>query len=146
MPYTPNGVVSNAFTFRDFMLTYFISGLTTEAEGDVVGRAVAIDATAANTVKLAGDGDAILGRVFSYEDRKQEGVKIVGIERKFVKRLPIKSGLTSDAVVAVGKTVIGAGAGEVKASGALSAANHTVNIVRELQTVDGVAYAVVEKL
>jgi hypothetical protein len=49
-----------------------------------VGLVVTQDSSAANTVKLAGDGDEILGRLESYEDRtatagyKVGTVKLVG--------------------------------------------------------------------
>ena len=39
-----------------------------------VGLAVVQDSTASNTVKLAGDGDLIFGRLENVEDRKVEGI------------------------------------------------------------------------
>ena len=40
------------------------------------GKAVTQDTTAANTVKLAGDGDLILGRLEIVEIRSQEGIAV----------------------------------------------------------------------
>ncbi len=40
-----------------------------------IGKAVALD-TAANTVKLAGDADTILGVLQTFEDRVAEGIRI----------------------------------------------------------------------
>ena len=47
-----------------------------------VGKAVTIDSSANNTVKLAGDGDRILGLVESVEVRTQDGVITVGVATK----------------------------------------------------------------
>lgn len=69
-----------------------------------IGRAVSMG-VAANTVKLAADGEAILGRLEVVEDN---GIGTVAL--KFVEQLPIKAGET----VVLGGTVVGAGSGEVK--------------------------------
>lgn len=136
MPYTPNAIVLEAFSFEADTFTRYISGITTQVAADIIGHAVALDATAAGTVKLAGDGDYVYGRVYQYEDRKQEGVKTVSVERRFVKRLP-----KTAAAIAIGATVVGAGAGLVKAAVSPDQNINTVIFVDE--TLD---YVVVEKL
>jgi len=54
-----------------FIWTFYgASGMTAADKG----KAVTLDTTAANTVKLAGDGEAILGILESVEVRAQDGV------------------------------------------------------------------------
>lgn len=68
------GVVSlNALHHEDAQYTFLVSGTVTTAD---IGKAVTIDSAAANTVKLAGDNDVILGRLESFEDRTAEGIKV----------------------------------------------------------------------
>lgn len=87
---------------------FYISGSVTQ---DDVGKAVTLDTSAANTVKLAGDGDVILGRLEVYEDRVQEGIKVATVNLAGGMKLPVKTGET----VNVGDSAIGAGSGEVRA-------------------------------
>lgn len=47
-----------------------------------LGKAMSQDVTADSTAKLCAAGDAILGALFSYEDRTVEGIKIGTISRK----------------------------------------------------------------
>lgn len=105
----------------DFQYTYSISGTVVEADE---GKAISLDTSATNTVKLAGDGDALLGRLFKYEDRVVEGTKLATIETKGGFRLPK---LESE-VIAVGNTVIGAGSGNVKAAGSANSSNHVTKV------------------
>lgn len=128
-----NAIVFEAFSFEDFTFTRYITGTV---DATCVGKAVAIDATAAGSVKLAADGDALYGRIYQYEDRTQEGVKVVSVERKFIKRLP------TTGTVNIGDHVIGGGAGVVKSATYAVANGESRNFV--LQT--GSGYAVVEKL
>lgn len=143
----PNQVVSWGFALPTTMFTYLISGTVTAAD---VGKAVTLDTTAASTVKLAGSGDKIVGRLEAYEDRTVLGVKVATVSRKFKDLLPIASGLTSFDVVALGDTVVGSGTatGTVKAlnSGTAKTPSWIDNVVVELVTISGVAYAAVEKL
>lgn len=74
-----------------------------------VGLAVVQDSTASNTVKLAGDGDLIFGRLENVEDRKVEGIKVGAV--KIIGGMAFKK---SGATVAVGDKVVGAGKGLVK--------------------------------
>lgn len=93
-----------------------------------IGKAVTLGA-AANTFKLAGDGDKILGRLEVVEDN---GLGTVAL--KFVETLPVKTGQT----IALGDTVVGAGSGEVKAA---ASADYTDNYVVEVRS----GYVVVVK-
>lgn len=101
-------VVSSGFPLDDFTFTYNISGVATQ---DDTGKALSLDPAAASTMKLAADGDTILGRLFSYEDRTQQGAGKTGaVQRKFKERLPAANGHG----IVVGDSVVGAGAGLVK--------------------------------
>ena len=66
--------------------------------------------TTANTVRLAGDGDPIDGRLETVEDRAQEGILVGTVAFRFANTLPIKTGET----VVIGSAVQGAGSGKVK--------------------------------
>ena len=101
-----NAIVLEAFSFESFTFTRYITGTV---DATCVGKACAIDSSAAGSVKLAGDGDAVYGRIYQYEDRTQEGIKVVTVERKFIKRLP-----KTAAAIALGDHVVGGGAGLVK--------------------------------
>lgn len=92
--------------------------------GDI-GKAVEIDAAADMTVKLATDGGFIFGRLETFEDRKVEGTKIGTISTKGMGRFPVKAGAL---LIALGNSIIGAGAGEVK--GVAAAANQANTIVK----------------
>lgn len=102
------GISLKGIYHDDWQYPFLISGTVTAAD---IGKAVTQDTTAANTVKLAGAGDPILGRLEVYEDRVAEGIKVATVALKGGVRFPVKSGET----VAVGDTVQGAGSGEVKA-------------------------------
>lgn len=73
-----------------------------------VGLAVTQDTTAANTVKLAGDGDKILGRLENVEDRTVEGIKVGAV--KIIGGMALKK--TGE--ITVGDMVLGGGNGLVK--------------------------------
>lgn len=102
-------VALDGITFPEFQVTMLISGSGLTASA-VEGKALSLDATAANTCKLAADGDVVIGRAVKFESRTNEGINVVTIATRFMNKLPIKSGET----VAVGDTVVGAGSGEVK--------------------------------
>jgi hypothetical protein len=54
---------------------------------DDLGKALTLDTTAPNTMKLAGDGDPVHGRLETYEDRSQQGAGKVGtVQRQFKER------------------------------------------------------------
>ena len=116
------------YHFEDWSFTFVLASGITASD---IGKAVSIDTSAANKVKLAADGDFVLGRLASVEDRTVEGQLIGAVELKFANILPIKSGET----VAVGDTVIGAGSGEVKTLKVtgVSAPDYSINFVAEIQ-------------
>jgi hypothetical protein len=96
MTYDPRKVVSAGFPLDDFTFTYNISGAVTQAN---LGAALTIDTTAASTMKLAGDGAPIHGRLQSYEDRSQQGAGKTGtVQRKFKERFPPPSVTASQSV------------------------------------------------
>lgn len=110
------------YDFKDEQFPVKLSGSPTTAD---IGKAVTQDTTAANTMKLAGDGDQIMGVLLTVENRTVEGTVIGTVSFEMATKLPIKAGLTGAAVVAIGSRLCGAGAGEVKAidiSGTPSAA------------------------
>ena len=139
--YTPNAVVAHSFSHPDFTLTMNLSGAPALTD---VGKAASLDATGSNTAKLAADNDVILGRLETVETGGLDGLTVGAIARKFQARLPIKAGLTGFNAVAVGDTVCGAGAGEVKAlnSGSAKTPNHALNIVVAIEG----SFAVVSQL
>lgn len=87
-------------------LTFILADDITEEH---VGLAVMQDTTAANTVKLAEDGAAILGRLENVEDRTAEGIKVGAV--KLIGGMAFKK---SSAAVAVGDKLVGAGEGLIK--------------------------------
>ncbi len=138
MAYNPAGVISYGFPIDVTIFTYLISGLADDAAvAAAAGKAVTQDLTAANTVKLAGDGDIIFGRVFLAENRTGGGIgiKTAAIQRLFKEKLPAAVGHG----IVVGDRVLGAGAGLVKKDAAATRANPVV-----VET--GTDYVVVEKL
>lgn len=132
----PNQVVSRGYSFEPYKFTYFISGTVTT---DDVGKAVSLDTTAANTVKLAADNDIIFGRLEAYEDRAVLGVKVATVARKFKDILPY-----TGTAPTIGQSVTGSGtAGVVKVA---TTQDIKDNRVVETLTINSVNYAVVEKL
>lgn len=125
MTYTPNAVVLEGFPFGTFTFSYLLSGVTATDDDAyaTVGKAVAQDTAAAGTMKLAGDGDAIVGRVYQAENRVLDGLVVGSIARKFKERLPAASGHG----ISVGDRIVGAGAGLVKA--AVDNTDHTQPLV-----------------
>ncbi|ESY35760.1 hypothetical protein NKK48_01520 [Mesorhizobium sp. C386A] len=120
--YSHQNVTLRGFHWEVSSLTF---NLATGIVANDVGKGVSVDTSGPNKVKLAADGDTIIGRLASVEDRSVEGTKIGAVELQFANILPIKAG----AVVAVGDTVVGAGAGEVKAA---ATPNHSANFVAEI--------------
>lgn len=127
-----NKVSLDAMFDEDCIKTFNVSGGVTAAD---VGKAVTLDTTAANTVKIADDGDVILGRLETVEVRSSsQRVGAVAMCGSF--RLPIGAN-----VVAVGDTLQGAASGVCKK---LTTANWALNVVVELVTYAGANYAVVQ--
>lgn len=143
MVYTASGVVSYGFPIDAFTFTYFVSGvaLTDAAANALDGRAVSLDTSAASTVKLTTDGEAIFGRVYRGENRQIAGVVTASIQRKFKEKLPATAGHG----IVIGGRVVGAAGGLVRAANTGVPAEVTAaadNIVVEV----GTDYVVVEKL
>jgi hypothetical protein len=109
------------YHMEDWSFTFNLAAGITGAD---VGKAVSVDASGPNKVKLSGDTDVIIGRLETVEDRTVEGQLVGAVELKFANTLPIKTGET----VVVGGSVQGAGAGEVKPL----AANYALNFVAEI--------------
>lgn len=106
---TQIGKVSlNSIHHEDAQYTFKISGTVTRADE---GRALALDPSAANTVKLAGDDDVILGRLGIYEDRVAEGVKVCTLSAEGAMTFPINPDASAsgpDELPAVGDYICGA--------------------------------------
>lgn len=124
--YNITGVVLSGFPRGTETFTYHLSGFAADASDETVaaaaGKAVSLDTTAAGTVKLAGDGDTIFGRVFVAENRAAiGGGKVASVTRTFKDKLPAAAGHG----IVVGDSVVGAGNGLVKKAGT---ANRTIVI------------------
>lgn len=100
------GVSLRGIPVEDFDFTWNLNSAVTAAD---VGKAMSIDTSAASTLKLAADGDAIIGWLVSYENRVQEGVKVGTASLKGCTSLTY-----SGTAPAVGGQVQGAGAGVAK--------------------------------
>ena len=124
------GISLRGMTHEKFHYPFFLAAGITSAD---VGKAVSLDSSAANTVKLAGDGEQVLGRLVVVEDRGVEGVLVGTVALRGGFRFTVAATQT----VNIGDTVVGAGNGEVKAA---TAANHADNMVVE---VDGTNVIVV---
>jgi hypothetical protein len=122
----------NGMVDEDSIFTFLCS--STVVAGTDEGKAVSQDTSAANTVKLAADGDRIMGYIDNIEVRSVEGVTIVGVVTKFIRRLPMKANET----FTVGDTAVGGGSGTVKVlktgSPAASAPDANQNRVLEVLT------------
>lgn len=134
MTYDPRKVVSSGFPLDDFTFTYNISGAVTQAD---LGSALTLDTAAASTMKLAGDGKQIHGRLYTYEDRSQQGAGKTGaVQRRFKERLP-----KTAAAIAIGDSVCGSATpGQVRK--AVAGTDPITNLVVEV----GADFVVVESL
>jgi hypothetical protein len=141
MAYNPAGLVSHGFPFGIFTFTYALSGVaaTDEAVAAAAGKAVSLDTTAPNTVKLAADGDAIFGRVYVAENRAVLGIRTASVARKFKEKLPAAPGHG----ITVGQRIVGAGGGLVK----LATANAGAGVPSDPIVIEtGTDYVVAEYL
>ena len=136
MTYKATAVVTNSFSFPDFTFSMNVSGAVTT---DDVGKAVTIDSATPNTVKLAGDGDHVYGRLESVEGGGLDGLSIGAVSRKFRAVLP-----TDGSAMNPGDEVSGsATGGAVKATAVQPAEDAKSNRVLEVLSGNRV---VVEKL
>lgn len=127
-----NGVSLRGLHQEEFNYVFNLASAIVAAD---VGKAVTLDTSAANTVKLAGDGDPIIGYLESVEDRTVEGISVGTVATKGVYKFTYTGTAPS-----VGDTVVGsATAGAVKDSAAsnmhinyvvaVDATNTTVDVV-----------------
>lgn len=100
------GVTLRGIPQQQFRFTFVLDSAIVAAD---IGKPVSIKAGAANTVEIAADDALIVGRLLTVEDRTIEGTKVGTVETKggFL--------LNTTGVIAVGDSVVGAGAGAVKA-------------------------------
>src|SRR5687768_1487975 len=125
------GVSLRGIVPDEFIVTWNVSG-TIDKSADI-NKAVTIDSTAKNTVKLCSDDSIILGILQSYEDRTQEGIKVGAVAHKGFFKVPYVNGAAA-LVPVVGHSVKGsATAGKVKPV----AAYDGPNIVVEVDTTNG---------
>ena len=109
---TQIGTTSLAGLFHEDFQYPFL--LATGIDADDVGLAVSIDASAANTVKLAIDDGVILGRLEFVEVRAIEGINIGTVSLFGGMKFPVTSGLDAGDVPDIGEYLLGGGAGGVK--------------------------------
>lgn len=102
-----------------FSFTFYLEAATLETD---IGKAVAVDGTANNTVKLAGDGDRVIGHLSTVEDRTVEGVLVGAVDLKGGFSMPY-----TGTAPAIGEGVLGsATAGVLKTSGAAAVAGQPI--------------------
>jgi hypothetical protein len=114
-------VTLRGFHWEYSSLTFNLAAGITAAD---VGKAVSLNGVVPNSVKLAADGDNIVGYLSTYEDRTVEGIKVGAVELQFANLLPIAA--SAQATLAVGNSVVGAGNGEVKAAATHNPRNNFV--------------------
>ena len=103
-----SGVNLSNIHIEDWHLPFNLASAITEAD---VGKAVSLDTSAANTVKLTADNEEILGRLEVVEIRASEGLRIGTVALQGSLVLPSVNGATP----ALGAQVTGsATAGVVK--------------------------------
>lgn len=94
----------------DNNLTFVLDSAITEADE---GKLVMQDTSAANKVKLCTDGAEILGKLFKYEDRTVERVKVGTVILVGGLEFPVAEGVTLN----VGDKVVGAAGGYCRKAG-----------------------------
>lgn len=94
----------------DNNLTFVLDDAIVEADE---GKLVTQDTSAANKVKLCGDGDEILGKLFRYENREVERVKVGSVIMVGGLEFPVAEGVT----LAIGDKVVGAAGGYCRKAG-----------------------------
>lgn len=107
---------------------YITFNLPTSVTSADVDKAVTLDSSAANKVKLAGVDDLIIGRLETVEVRSASQV-VGAVAIKGIFKLPIGVGQT----IALGSTVVGLGSntGTVKAAAAVDLTDNFVVEVNE---------------
>ena len=107
--YDPRKIVSYGFPLDAFTFTYKLPITITQLD---LGKAVTLDVTAACAMKLSVDGSPINGRLFSIENRTNQGAGYTGaVQRRFKEKLPAAIGHP----IVVGDSVCGSAVpGEVR--------------------------------
>jgi hypothetical protein len=102
------GVVSlRGIYHEDSAYSFLLASGIVQAD---IGKAVTLDSSAANTVKLAGDADPILGRLESVEARTAEGVTVGTVVLNGAFDFPVNPDATAsspDETPAVGDFITG---------------------------------------
>lgn len=134
-----NGVSLKGIHQEEFNYPFLVSGTpTTQMLLD--GGAVTLDTAANNTVKIAGVGDRIMGKLESYENRVVEGIKIGAVATKgsygFKYNL---NGAGTDVPPAIGGSVVGSAGGKVEA-----AAASADNVVVEVDTTNSICVVILK--
>lgn len=115
------GVSLRGFYSEDWNFTWNLSGAVTRAD---VGKAMSQDTATKNTAKLALDGELLVGKLSSYENRVQEGVIVGTLSQKGSFDIPYTGALT------LGASVVGSATpGVVKAAAAGSNPTRVVEIL-----------------
>ena len=114
------GVTLNGMVHPEFGYTFELDSSVTVND---IGLAVSMSDD--NKVIAAQDTKRIVGILFSYENRTQEGVKVGAVRTKGAWELPVKTGVT----LAVGDSVVGGGDGKVAKS-----ATYNSTVVVEVRT------------
>jgi hypothetical protein len=115
-----SGISLSGMQHEDFHYPFNLAASVVSTD---VGSPVALDATSATTVKIAGDGDAIIGKLVYFEERSVEGIKTGTVTLRGGWTFPVFEG---DAI-AIGDTAVGGGKkGTVKKAGTT---DHAANIV-----------------
>lgn len=135
------GVSLNGIFMENWQITF---NLKTGIVAADIGKAVTLDTTADNTVKLAGDADPILGRLETVENRVVEGLLVGTVSLKGALKFPKAAGDT----VAVGDMVQGSASADGNvivlvppvdlATALTDAVHHKPNIVVEVPTTTSV--------
>ena len=73
------GVTLQGFEADDFSYTWNLNSAVLVAD---LGKPMTLDTSADNTIKVAGDGDTIIGGLLTFEDRLNEGIKVGTLKRK----------------------------------------------------------------
>ncbi len=110
------GVSLRGFYDDNWSLTFNITGTVLQAD---VGKLVTQDTTVADSAKLSVADSVPLGILLSYEDRKQEGVKVGAVALKGGYGVPFTGALT------VGASIVGSATPGV-AKAAAAGANRTI--------------------
>jgi hypothetical protein len=125
------GISLRGMTHEKFHYPFYLKSGTLAAD---VGKAVSMDSSAANSVKLAEDGDILTGALVTREDRAVEGVLVGTVALRGGFTFTEKDSPTY--AIALGDSVVGAGGGKVKArenaDGTAKEPNLTDNIVVEV--------------